>query len=193
MFLIVLPEPSIEDSLLFRLGRGDKDAVIAVYEQFFAPLYHYVRLKTGDATAAEDLVSEVFVKLIRSLGTGSAPRSHLRGWLFRVARNEIAGHYGKLEHMNIVNLEEWMPAPAESNPDVQIGDLMDLQRMRHAMRMLNAEQQEVLILRFGQRLSLKETADIMDKSISAIKSLQFRAVDTLRQILLQPGMEASNG
>jgi len=51
----------------------------------------------------------------------------------------------------------------------------------------------VLILRFGQRLSLKETADIMDKSISAIKSLQFRAVDTLRQILLQPGQEVSHG
>jgi DNA-directed RNA polymerase specialized sigma24 family protein len=47
----------------------------------------------------------------------------------------------------------------------------------------------VLILRFGQRLSLQETADIMGKNVSAIKSLQFRAVDTLRSILL----EASNG
>lgn len=195
MILIVLPDPSIEDRLLFRLQQGDDGAVIAVYKQFFSPLFHYTRLKTGDATLAEDIVSDVFVKLIRSLGTNSAPRSHLRGWLFRVARNEIATHYQKADKVNVIHLEEWMPAPTETNPDQVIGDVLDIHRMRHAMRMLNDEQQEVLILRFGQRLSLKETADLMDKSISAIKSLQFRAVDTLRQILLQTnsGLEASNG
>jgi RNA polymerase sigma-70 factor (ECF subfamily) len=51
------------------------------------------------------------------------------------------------------------------------------------MQMLTPEHQEVLLLRFGQRLSIQETADIMGKSISAIKSLQFRAMSNLRQIL----------
>lgn len=193
MFLIVLPDTSTENTLLFRLQSGADDAVMAVYEEYFQPLFHYVRLKTGDATLAEDIVSEVFVKLIRTIGTKSAPHSHLRGWLFRVARNEIATHYQKADKVNIIHLEEWMPAPTETNPENRIGDLMEIHRMRHAIRMLNDEQQEVLILRFGQRLSLKETADIMDKSVSAIKSLQFRAVDTLRGILFQPGQEASNG
>jgi RNA polymerase sigma-70 factor (ECF subfamily) len=81
-----------------------------------------------------------------------------------------------------------MPASAESNPEM-LGDVVDLERVRHAIRMLTADHQEVLILRFGQRLSLQETADIMGRNVSAIKSLQFRAVDTLRSILL----EASNG
>lgn len=194
MFLIVLPDTTTDSNLLFRLRSGDDEAVMAVYEQYFTSLFHYTRLKTGDASLAEDVVSEVFVKLIRSLGTKSAPHSHLRGWLFRVARNEIATHYQKVDKMNVINLEEWMPAPSDSDPETRIGDLMEIHRMRHAIRMLNDEQQEVLILRFGQRLSLKETADIMDKSVSAIKSLQFRAVDTLRSILLQPtGQEASNG
>lgn len=193
MFLIVLPDTSTENTLLFRLQSGDDDAVMAVYEEYFTSLFHYVRLKTGDPALAEDLVSEVFVKLIRALGTKSAPHSHLRGWLFRVARNEIATHYQKVDKVNIIHLEEWMPAPSETNPETRIGDLMEIHRMRHAIRMLNDEQQEVLILRFGQRLSLKETANVMDKSVSAIKSLQFRAVDTLRGILLQPGREASNG
>lgn len=194
MFLIVLPDSPTENTLLFRLRSGDEQAVMAVYEEYFTPLFHYVRLKTGDATLAEDIVSEVFVKLIRSLGTKSAPHSHLRGWLFRVARNEIATHYQKVDKVNIIHLEEWMPAPTDTNPETHIGDLMEIHRMRHAIRMLNDEQQEVLILRFGQRLTLKETADIMDKSVSAIKSLQFRAVDTLRGILIKPvEQEASNG
>jgi RNA polymerase sigma-70 factor (ECF subfamily) len=49
--------------------------------------------------------------------------------------------------------------------------------------MLNPDQQEVLVLRFGQALSLEETADVMSKSVAAIKSLQLRAVNALRQIL----------
>jgi len=193
MFLIVLPDTPTENDLLFRLQQGGDDAVMAVYEEYFSSLFHYARLKTGDPALAEDIVSEVFVKLIRSLGTKAAPHSHLRGWLFRVVRNEIATHYRQTDKAKVINLEEWMPAPSDSNPDTNIGDLMEIHRMRHAIRMLNDEQQEVLILRFGQRLSLKETADIMDKSISAIKSLQFRAVDTLRQILIQPEREASHG
>jgi len=59
--------------------------------------------------------------------------------------------------------------------------------------MLAPDQQEVLILRFGQMLSLQDTADSMGKSVSAIKSLQFRAVDTLRRLLAEGKPEATSG
>jgi RNA polymerase sigma-70 factor (ECF subfamily) len=62
---------------------------------------------------------------------------------------------------------------------------MDSEQARRALKMLADEQQEVLILRFGQGLSLQETADIMGKQVGAVKSLQFRAVNTLRQVLSQ--------
>ena len=191
MILIVLPDPPTEDDLLLRLRRGEQEAVITVYEAFFAPLYQYVRLKVGDKALAQDIVSEVFVKLIESIGTRSAPRTSLRGWLFQVARHEVYRTYGKVRQLPLEDVEEWMPAPPESNPEVRLGDFVDMERVRHALRMLTADHQEVLILRFGQRLSLQETADMMGKSIGAIKSLQFRAVDRLRLILLEP--EASNG
>ncbi len=187
MFLIVLPDPVTDDALLLRLQHGGEDAMIAVYEQYFPPLFQYARLKLGDSHAAQDIVSEVFVRLIESLGTRSAPRVNLRGWLFRVARNQIYRHAGKVIQLPLEDVEEWMPAPVENQPE--ISDTIDLERVRHALRMLNADHQEVLILRFGQRLSLKETADIMGKQVSAVKSLQFRALETLRWILV----EAANG
>ena len=61
----------------------------------------------------------------------------------------------------------------------------DVDRTRRALRMLAEDQQEVLILRFGQGLDLQETAEIMGRQIGAVKSLQFRAISTLRQILEQ--------
>ena len=151
MFLIVLPDPATDDALLRHLQRGGEEAVIAVYERYFTPLYQYARLKVGDGSLARDIVSDVFVRLIESLGTRSAPRVNLRGWLFRVARNEIYRNYDRT--IPLADVEEWMPAPAESNPEM-LGDVVDLERVRHAIRMLTADHQEVLILRFGQRLSL---------------------------------------
>lgn len=191
MLLMILPDTDVEADLLHALNSGDDAAVIKVYEHFFPVLYHYVRLKVGDKALAQDIVSSVFVRLIESRGKPSAPRENLRAWLFTVARNQVYRTYGETRQLPIDNLEEWMPAPPENDPAVQFSEMVNLERVRHALRMLAAEHQEVLILRFGQRLSLKETADIMGKSISAIKSLQFRAVDTLRLILLEP--EASNG
>jgi RNA polymerase sigma-70 factor (ECF subfamily) len=84
-----------------------------------------------------------------------------------------------------------MPSPSDQYPETMLGENIPLERVRHALRMLNPDHQEVLVLRFGQRLSMKETADLMGKSVSAIKSLQFRALDTLRLILIEP--EAHHG
>src|SRR5262245_23785737 len=99
MILIVLPDVSGEDVLLAQLRRRERDALITVYERYFPPLYQYVRLRVGDSTLAQDIVSEVFVRLIDSLGGYSAPRDNLRGWLFRVARNEVYRSYGKQLHV----------------------------------------------------------------------------------------------
>lgn len=185
MFLIVLPDVVTEDTLLLRLQRGEETAVIETYERYFAPLCQYARLKLNDRTLAQDIVSDVFVKLIESLGRPSAPQTNLRSWLFSVTRNQISRIYGEPRQLPFDDLEEWMPAP-DSNPELHLNDSIPLERVRHALRMLAADHQEVLILRFGQRLSMKETADIMGKSVSAIKSLQFRALDTMRLILLEP-------
>lgn len=191
MLLIVLPDSVQDDSLLQRLQAGDERAIIQTYEAYFPPLYQFVRFKVGERALAQDIVSEVFVTLIESLGRPRSPRSNLRGWLFTVARNAVYRAYGKTRRLPEVELEEWMPAPSSSDPDVLLSDAFPIERVRHALRMLTPDHQEVLILRFGQRLSLQETADLMGKSTSAIKSVQHRAVETLRSILLEP--EANHG
>jgi len=173
-----------DDDLLLRLQQGEQAAVMDTYERYFPQLYPFVRLKVGDPAQAEDIVSDVFVRLLETLGTDRAPRSHLRGWLFRVARNEIAAQTSKRQALPLGDLEDRMPAP-EANPETEVMGVFDVQRVRHALRMLTPDHQEVLLLRFGQRLSLKETAQLMGKSVGAVKSLQFRAVTTLRQILIE--------
>lgn len=194
MIVLVLPDLSVEDLLLKRARDGDQEAVMQIYERYFTPLYQFIRLRTDDAQLAEDIASDVFVIFVRSLRGNSAPRHSLRGWLFRVARNELTRQWGRKQRMPTATLDEWVPAPAEeTDPELTFIRALNVERARQAMHMLVPEQQEVLVLRFGQNLSLEETADVMDKSVSAVKSLQFRAVNTLRQILGEWRGEGQDG
>jgi RNA polymerase sigma-70 factor (ECF subfamily) len=185
MIVIVLPDIAIEDRLLAQARQGDQDAIMRIYDSYFSPIYNFIRLRVDDRAQAEDLASEVFVQLVMALRQGKAPRHSLRGWLFRVARNLIYDHYGRGQRMTTTALDEWLPAPPDDEPEALALQALDTERARRVLGMLAAEQQEVLILRFGQGLSLQETADIMGKQVGAIKSLQFRAVSTLRQLLSQ--------
>ncbi len=182
MIVLVLPDYNTEDRLLASARDGDSSAVIQIYDEYYQPIFQYIRLRVADPALAEDLASEVFVRLVRAFQAGSAPRETLRGWLFQVARNLIHDHLGRQRQLPQTTLEEWMPAD-DDGPEQQVMRTLSTERMRRAMRLLAADQQEVVILRFGQMLSLQETADIMGKSVSAIKALQFRAVQTLRSLL----------
>jgi RNA polymerase sigma-70 factor (ECF subfamily) len=190
MILIVLPDLTDDQDLLHALRADSPEVVQAVYERFFPPLYNYTRLKVGDARLAVDIVAVIFVKLLRVVGTHSAPRQSLRGWLFQVARHEIARMVGRNARMNVIALEEWMPDPTQPNPEATLSASLDTEHVRQAVLTLKPDHQEVIVLRFGQHLSLQETADIMGKSVSAIKSLQFRALDNLRAILLRGASHA---
>lgn len=186
MIVLVLPDIPTEDALLARARNGEQAAVMEIYEAYFEPIYHYLRLRVDNPMQAEDLASDVFVKFITAINKRSAPQHSLRGWLFQVARNALYDHYGAEKKLPMTTIDDWVHAPThdeEADPELQFMRQFDAERSRRAMAQLPPEQQEVLVLRFGQLLSLQETADIMAKSVSAIKSLQFRAVESLRRLL----------
>lgn len=189
--LLALPDLPDEDRLLRRARQGDRQAVARIYESFFEPVYQFLRWRVSDPALAEDLTSEVFVKFLTALQGEHAPRDTLRGWLFRVARNVLTDHYrGALPTSP---LDEGAPFAHEGDLEADTAAAFDADRVRRVVGMLAPDQQEVLILRFGQMMSLQDTADSMGKSVSAIKSLQFRAVDTLRRLLAESEPEATSG
>lgn len=189
--LLALPDLPDEDRLLRQARAGDRQAIAHIYDGFFEPIYQFLRWRVSDPTVAEDLTSEVFLKLLSALRDAHAPRDTLRGWLFRVARNVLADHYRGV--LPTVPLDDTAPFVHDGDLETQLGAARDVDRVRRVMRMLAPDQQEVLVLRFGEMMSLQETADSMGKSVSAIKSLQFRAVDTLRRLLAESEPEATHG
>ena len=191
LLVLMLPDIPDEDDLLKRARRGDQKAIETIYERYFDALYRFIRWRVDDIGQAEDLTSEVFIKLLHALQGPNAPRHSLRGWLFRVARNVLHDH-----HLHAIETTEWnddLAIPGDHDTEAQLLQSLDIQRVRRALHMLAEDQQEVLILRFGHMFNLHETAETMGKSISAIKSLQFRAITTLRQVLDESALETTHG
>lgn len=178
-----LPDLNTEDHLMTRARRGDQAAIMQIYELYFPAVYQFIRMRVEDSRHAEDISSDVFVRLIDAFNGRNAPSRSLRGWLFRVARRELGRHYDREKRFTPEAIDEWVSLPDGDDMEIRFIREMSAERARQAIQRLSPEQQEVLLLRFGQGLSLEETADVMGKNQGAIKSLQFRAVNALRMLL----------
>lgn len=187
-FILALPDPPEEKRLLAQARRGDQAAIARIYELYFDPLYRFICWRVDDLALAEDLTGDVFVKFLNALQSGRAPTESLRGWLFRVARNALYDHYHHLPDIDA--LDDDLPAPDGTGTEALVLRDLDAAAVRGALRQLSPDQQDVLVLRFGQMLSLQETADSLGKSVSAVKSLQFRAINALRRALQEAEYDA---
>ncbi len=171
-----------DSQLLERAREYDTDALGDIYARYAEPIYRYLYRILGDAAEAEDLTSEVFLKLLETLGTRRAPREKLGGWLYRVAHNSALDYLRKRGARTDLLLEERIAASDES-PPAKVEARQTRERLRKCIHRLTADQQQVILLRFGEGLRLAEVAELMDKSLGAVKILQYRAVRRLRKLL----------
>lgn len=183
MIVLVLPDESGDSQLLQRARQDDKEAVAQIYRDYVESIYQFVRLRVGDAQVAEDITSTVFMTLIDDFAKGKGPRSSLRGWLFQVARYKIYDTYGQQHTLPLETINQL--ESFTGNPEVELGQSLNRDMLRALIGQLSPDQQEILLLRFDQQLSLQETADIMSKNINTVKTLQLRAVKRLRKLILQ--------
>ena len=175
-------------SLLERIKHHDQTALADVHERYFDQLYHYLCYRLGDVEVAADLTGEVFLALINALKKGNPPKTSLSGWLYAVARNLAADHLKK--RVQTVPLFDDLVSDSPSLAD-QVHLALLAPTLKQAMLELTEDQQHVITLRFGQGLSLAETAEIMDRSVGAIKALQHRALAALARII--PGEKSRDG
>jgi RNA polymerase sigma-70 factor (ECF subfamily) len=171
-----------EHSLLARIQRYDQQALAEVYDRYFDQIFRYLVYRLGESDVAADLTAEVFLALVDALTAKKPPRVSLSGWLYSVARN-LAADYVK-EKVRMVPLVDDLVAD-----DVSLMDQAYLAQLtpvlKQALLQLTEEQQHVVALRFGQGLSLAETAELMDKSVGSIKALQHRALASLARYMPQ--------
>lgn len=158
----------------------DQQVIGALYDQYFSEVYRYVLYRVGDPAFAEDIASDVFVRLLEAAQNGKSPDSNIKGWLIGTASHVVADHMRKKYRRPEEPLSDLMPDHA-SNLLAEVDQREQNRSVQNAYAVLSPDQQTVLALRFGQGYSLEETAAHMKKNVNAIKALQFRALAALQR------------
>ena len=169
-----------ERTALDGLRKLDSRTIEAVYDQYFSEIYRYVRYRVGDDSMAEDIASDVFVRLIESAQKNQGPNTNIKGWLIATASNAVNDHLRRQYRRPTEELDETM---SDDGPSVhaEVDQREQNKIVQGAFTQLTSEQQQVLTLRFGMGYSLEETAAVMKKNVNAIKALQFRALTALQR------------
>jgi len=169
-----------ESSALDGLRSLDPQTIGAIYDRYFSEVYRYVRYRVGDETIAEDIASDVFVRLLEASQRNKGPQTNLRGWLIATASNVVNDHHRRTYRRPVEALSESM-ADQEAGVHAEIDTREQNRLLQGALAQLTNEQQHVLALRFGQGYSIEETAAFLKKKINAVKALQFRALAALQR------------
>jgi len=172
------------DEDLFRAWQhGDAGALETLVQRYYAPLLAHLYRVLTDTHLAEDLVQETFLRLIRDAQSYCYPRP-FRPWLYAIAHH-LASHYHTSAYARRVELRAQMPAIEAREPDpAEWFERWERHHhLRKALRHLSMEQREVLSFRFGQELSISETAAILSIPPGTVKSRTFTALRLLRAYL----------
>jgi RNA polymerase sigma-70 factor, ECF subfamily len=163
---------------------GDTDAFAELYDRYLDTIFRYVYYRVGSKQLAEDLTSETFLRALRRIGSFTWQGRDFGAWLITIARNLVADHFKSGRFRLEVTTGEMVDADqVQEGPEGMVMDAFTNEALIEAVKRLNPQQQECLVLRFLQGLSVAETAKIMGKNEGAIKTLQYRAVRTLAQLL----------
>jgi RNA polymerase sigma-70 factor (ECF subfamily) len=163
-----------DEKLLVAAAQKDPARFAGLYELYFARVYAYISRRVHDRAATEDLTSEVFHSALANL-----PRFEWRGapfgaWLFRIAANAIADRWKRNAK------EQGSPAPEEFQ-EADYSDVHQCATLFLLASELPADQKRVIELRFAEEKSIREIAQELQRTEGAVKQLQFRALQNLRE------------
>jgi len=177
-----------DDEALNRAIQGDPDAFSVLYERYVKRIYNYIFYRTGSPPDAEDLTERVFHRAfghIQSFTNRGVPFS---AWLYRIAHNLVANWHRDNSRRREVPLEDRTTLGVHrTHPEMELVQNQEKEVLLQVIRRLPEERQQLLILKFVERLSNQEVAVIMNRSEGAIKSLYHRTLLALRDDLARVG------
>ncbi len=179
-------DPVMDELTLIRLSQqGDQEMFARLYEAYVERIYRYAYFRVADENLAEDITSQVFLKVWEKLGTYQAGQSPFMAWIYRIAHNVVIDYYRTKK--SAISLDDVSPVELSQSDDIdeRLDRQNQSQKLRAALQELTKDQQQVLILKFVGGLSTMEIAKQLRKQEGAIRALQMRGLQGLAKCLTQ--------
>jgi RNA polymerase sigma-70 factor (ECF subfamily) len=183
-----LTEQNQDEALLIQRAKTDKEAFGELYELYVERIYKYVYYRTSNVADAEDLTARIFERAMNHIAAYQDRGLPFSAWLYRIAHNLVANYHRDRSRRTFVPLEDvsqW--TMSEHAPEFAAQLLEDKEALREAIGRLPADRQELLMLKYVERLPNAEIGEIMGRSEGAVKSLYHRTLLALRDELAASG------
>jgi RNA polymerase sigma-70 factor (ECF subfamily) len=177
--------------LLHRAREFDPQALAEIYDSYSSGLYGYALRLLGDPHTAEDCVAETFSRFLKALHAGKGPGKQIKAYLYRIAHNWIVDLYRQSPEQ-CLPLEEATNLANTIRVEEQVDRRILQDQLRAALFQLTPDQRQVIMLVFIEGWGKNEVAAALGKPVGAVKSLQHRALNSLRKILGLKDHEAQN-
>jgi RNA polymerase sigma-70 factor (ECF subfamily) len=175
-----------EWELVQRAQSLEESALADLYSAYYPRVYNYAFLQLGEIQAAEDLASEVMLKVLESVKNYRFRGTPFSAWVFRIARNRLIDLHRRRKRRGEVDLT--LPlAATQISPEVLAERALDRGQLHLALKYLTDEQRQVIVLKFIEGFDNTSIARILQRSEGAVKSLQHRALHSLRRIMSGEG------
>jgi RNA polymerase sigma-70 factor (ECF subfamily) len=174
-------------ALLKAAKRLDQDALAKIFDLYAPVIYNYLLRLCQDPIQADQIVGDVFARFLDRLAVGQGPHTNLRSYLYQTAYHLFIDQTRDHQRVAPIEIVEFI-APENNAVQTEVENRALLDAVMIAINnSLTGEQRHVIILRFLEGLSLKETAKIVGKNANSVKVLQGRGIAKLRQVLSDIG------
>lgn len=172
-----------ETALVEATGTLNQEALEAIFDEYAPAVYKYLLRRGVGSQEADQIVGDVFARLLDKLSEGKGPQTNLRAYLFQIAYHLLVDQARDRQRAAPLDVAESVEGETKSVP-AQAEETMLLETLSTAMEQeLTEEQRNVIVLRFQEGFSLKETAEIIGKKVNAVKGLQNRGIKRLREAM----------
>ena len=170
-----------DDLQLVAWAKEDRAAFGELYTRYVNRIYNYVYYRTGNHQDAEDLTSRVFFKALAHIDKYTDRGVPFSAWLYRIAHNQVANWHRDRSRRRVVPLDDFMfDSEPQEAPETVTESSEEEAHLLELIRALPPERQQLLVLKFVERLSNAEIGAIMNRTEGAIKSLYHRTLLALR-------------
>jgi RNA polymerase sigma-70 factor (ECF subfamily) len=168
--------------MIARAKVGDEAALVSIYEWYKPRVQRFLHYRIGNRFVAEDLTTEVFLRVLEHLPQYRFQGASFQAWVFQIARNLAVDYFRKQRVRDHEPLDETLVADGAA-PEGAAARWMQNEELREALQSLTEAQFDVIVMRFIADMSIADVAQSMGKSESAVKSLQARGLETLYEQL----------
>jgi len=179
-------EAQADHLVMLAVRDGDVERIGVLFDRHHRPLFNFFLRLTGNRGLSEDLVQDVFFRMLKYRQTFQADTS-FTSWMYQIARNAHIDQARK-RRLEIVPDDDavWNSvASTEADPQERLEQAQEIRLLRRALERLPVEKREVLVLSRFQNLKYSEIAEVLGCEVGAVKVRVFRAVRELGQIFFE--------